>query len=91
MEQNGWRWCHKCQGLFFSRHNLGVCPAGGKHDISESGDYILRQSEPDFGQHEWRWCPKCQGLFFSGHNMGVCPAGGEHSREGSGDYSLEQQ
>jgi hypothetical protein len=44
-EQADWRWCNKCQGLFYRG---GVadshCPAGGRHaPVAESGswDYQL--------------------------------------------------
>jgi hypothetical protein len=40
--QDGWRWCHKCEGLFYGpRQALSVCPAGGAHDGSLSGNYSL--------------------------------------------------
>jgi Peptidase family C25 len=39
--QNGWAFCYKCQGLFFSRNSDGICPKGGAHDPSESGGYSL--------------------------------------------------
>jgi hypothetical protein len=40
--QENWRWCKKCQGLFFAGNpTLGVCPAGRTHDQSESGNYAL--------------------------------------------------
>ena len=40
--QNQWRFCSKCNGLFFvGRGDNGVCPAGGGHDPSQSGDYAL--------------------------------------------------
>jgi len=43
--QDNWRWCSKCQGLFFAPgSSLGVCPAGGQHQdpgASGSGDYSL--------------------------------------------------
>src|SRR5262245_14621547 len=32
-DQSNWRWCHKCQGMYFAGNNTaGVCPAGGGHD-----------------------------------------------------------
>jgi hypothetical protein len=39
--QNGWRWCHKCQGFFFAGNpSQGVCPADHQaHDASQSGHY----------------------------------------------------
>jgi hypothetical protein len=44
--QPDWRWCNKCQGLFFTGHIPGVpdsgrCPAGGSHDPTGSGAYTL--------------------------------------------------
>src|SRR4051812_29122967 len=39
--QNNWRWCHKCQGLFFGGNPGSHCPAGGAHDKTGSGDYLL--------------------------------------------------
>jgi hypothetical protein len=39
--QNGWAFCFKCQGLFYSRNSYGVCAEGGAHDPIESGDYSL--------------------------------------------------
>jgi Peptidase family C25 len=42
VSQNGWAFCFKCQGLFYSRNaSNGICPKGGAHDSSESGDYSL--------------------------------------------------
>jgi hypothetical protein len=43
--QSEWKWCDKCQGLFFSGGNtLGVCPAKGAHNDAGSGDYLLATS-----------------------------------------------
>ena len=43
-QQDNWRWCHKCQGLFFGGNaTQGHCPAGGAHDHVGSGDYSLLQ------------------------------------------------
>ena len=90
--QRNWRWCHKCQGLFFAGNPGPVCPAGGAHDQTGSANYRLVQNSPLYpGQSNWRWCHKCQGLFFAGHPGSVCPAGGAHDRTGSGDYSLIHQ
>ena len=41
-KQAGWRWCRKCQGLFFGQNlTNGRCPSGGAHDPTQSGDYNL--------------------------------------------------
>lgn len=40
--QAGWRWCSKCQGLFYGLQKaISRCPAGGMHDDSHSHDYTL--------------------------------------------------
>jgi Fungalysin metallopeptidase (M36) len=86
--QQGWRWCHKCQSLFFDAAG-SKCPAtaGAAHDGSQSGFYFLAQNSPAYpGESNWRWCSKCQGLFFGGL-AGKCPAdGAAHDSSGSGNY-----
>jgi hypothetical protein len=40
--QDNWRWCNKCEGLFFAGHHTkGVCPADGEHSLEGSGNYRL--------------------------------------------------
>jgi hypothetical protein len=40
--QDDWRWCHKCQGLWFSfNRTAGFCPAGGGHSRDGSADYAV--------------------------------------------------
>jgi hypothetical protein len=43
--QENWRYCNKCQGLFFGPNPQGVCPAsspaGGPHSNQPSGKYEL--------------------------------------------------
>jgi len=90
--QADWRWCKKCQGLAFSLNQPSVCPAGGSHDHSQSGNYTLPDNDPSApGQSEWRWCRKCQGLAFSPNQPSVCPAGGSHDHSGSGNYTLASE
>lgn len=88
MAQSDWRWCNKCQGLFFAANKtLGVCPKGGAHSDTGSENYVLETSGS--GQSDWDWCSKCQGLFFAGNKTaGVCPAKGGHDGATSGDYVL---
>ena len=95
--QPGWRWCGKCEGMFFALHGqLGVCPAVGanpQHDPEGSGLYVIQQNESHVaGQANWRWCLKCEGLFFAGgQSQGVCPRDGtEHDGGDSGDYILHE-
>jgi hypothetical protein len=93
-EQPDWRWCQKCQGLFYSGgSSQGVCPADrAPHDGSASWVYSLAMNEPhDGAQPAWRWCGKCQGLFYAGTltQNGVCPTdGAAHDGGGSADYSI---
>ena len=89
--QEGWRWCQKCQGLWFGLHPAGPCPAGGNHVQEGSGMYrLLMNYRQSSGQPCWRWCRKCQGLFYGGNHVlaGVCPAGNEHDASASADYSM---
>lgn len=90
-QQADWRWCNKCQGLFFKRAGgAGRCPAGGGHSEAGSFKYLLvyNYSLPH-GQDNWRWCRKCEGLFFAGNpTAGSCPVGGAHDATGSWNYSL---
>ena len=84
MSQSNWRWCNKCQTLFYAGNNLGVCPAGGTHNDSGSDNYELPDSGS--GQPNWRWCNQCQTLFYAGNNLGVCPH--THNDSGSENYVL---
>jgi hypothetical protein len=87
--QRNWRWCSKCQGMWFGGNPAGPCPAGGNHTKTGSGNYSLVQGATSApGQANWRWCGKCQGLWFGGNPPGPCPGGGNHIKTGSGNYSI---
>jgi murein DD-endopeptidase MepM/ murein hydrolase activator NlpD len=87
--QEQWKWCSKCQGLFYSKHSPSNCPAGsGGH--TGGGNYSLEHDiGPDYNrQDDWYRCTKCQILFYGGNPGSVCPAGpGGHSK-GGGNYVL---
>jgi hypothetical protein len=92
LAQEGWRWCNKCQGMFYGLYptGLGICPAGGAHNPSQSGRYYIRVegTVPNVQQGGWSWCSKCMGFFYSaGGTLGFCPAGGTHTNQGSGAYA----
>lgn len=91
--QRNWRWCSKCQGLWFGGNAGSKCPAGGAHIKTGSGNYSLVHNATNVpGQANWRWCSKCQGLWFAGNStQGKCPAGGSHIKIGSGNYTLAHQ
>jgi CubicO group peptidase (beta-lactamase class C family) len=87
--QSNWRWCSKCEGMYFAGHGTSVCPAGGTHGGSKSHDYkVMMNSAFPYSQNGWRWCKKCQGLHYGAAPFGVCPAGGAHDGSGSGDYRI---
>ena len=89
MLQESWRWCKKCEGLYFcdNGHRHGICPASPMgtqepHAEIETTNYILVLADPKaIGQRGWRWCKNCEGLFFAGRKgeYGFCSA---HSPEG---------
>ena len=91
---DNWRWCNKC-GVLFKDWGTRACPAGGAHDPSGSGAYVLDISPVpdasarglDGAQPDWRWCGKCSALHFS-QGASVCPIGGAHDTTGSEDYWL---
>ncbi|MER5263134.1 twin-arginine translocation signal domain-containing protein [Actinosynnema sp. NPDC002837] len=89
--QRNWRWCNRCQGLFFGGNNTtGACPAGGGHNSGGSANYFMTnyvEPRPINVQSNWRWCNRCQGLFFGGW-AGRCPLGGGHNWAGSSDYTV---
>lgn len=40
--QENWKYCIKCTGMFYGPFQIkSVCPAGGTHDGSDSGSYLL--------------------------------------------------
>ena len=43
--QDNWRWCHKCQGMYFAGLPGPVCPAGGPHENVGGGDYSMMIAE----------------------------------------------
>lgn len=81
--QNDWRFCRKCQSLFFDGYSgKGACPAGGGH-AAEGYNFALAHDVSGPGQRDWRFCTKCYAMFFDGRpEKGVCPVGGAHSAEG---------
>ena len=94
--QRNWRWCSRCQGLWFGPSQAqSTCPEGGNHSQTGSGNYsLVHQASPTPPNHQanWRWCSKCQGLWFGPNQaQSTCPEGGNHSQTGSGNYALANQ
>ncbi len=94
--QHGWRWCNKCQGLYYGPNTDSRCPAGGAHEVpanSRSWDYGVSQAPLDDANHQsfWHWCNKCQGMFYGEGTGSHCPRGGPHASptvSGSSSYTL---
>ena len=80
--QRDWRYCDKCQAMFFDGYpTKGVC-AGGAHN-AQGFNFMLPHDVPGPGQPDWRYCEKCQTMFYDGYpTKGVCAAGGIHRAEG---------
>ncbi len=89
--QDGWRFCNKCSGLFFSyQGKSGVCPAGGPH-VTDGGNYTISDDANAPGQCNWKYCKKCSGLFFAGNAGSKCPAKtptDEHDGSLSNNYHM---
>ncbi len=85
--QAGWRFCRKCYAMAFNdaSRRPGACPAGGTHDRTTSGNYVIpRDAETKAGQRGWRRCKNCAALTFvdPSRGPGLCPVGGKHTPEG---------
>eukprot|EP01097_Dermamoeba_algensis_P000061 TRINITY_DN1015_c0_g4_i2.p1 TRINITY_DN1015_c0_g4~~TRINITY_DN1015_c0_g4_i2.p1 ORF type:complete len:573 (-),score=82.41 TRINITY_DN1015_c0_g4_i2:527-2206(-) len=91
--QANWRWCNKCQHLWWAGEKNGVCIKGGTHSMEGSGDYFLHHNENHVqdGQEGWRYCHKCCVLFNSKRTtLSNCPAGGRHDPSHSGRYTIKK-
>jgi uncharacterized paraquat-inducible protein A len=76
--QTNWRYCSKCQALFFDGlKKKGVCAAGGVHS-AQGFIFTLPHDANVPGRRGWRFCQKCNG----GDDKGVCASGGAHSAQG---------
>ncbi len=83
--QSEWRFCHKCNVMFFNGFpNKGNCPSGGEHEAA-GFTFVLSYdgSETSNDQINWRFCHKCTTMFFDGFSeKGRCPSGGGHEAAG---------
>lgn len=90
--QLDWKWCRKCQGMFYGPAAASSrCPAGNTHDATGSYPYyhFYANDAPLIGmQPNWRWCRKCQGLAYAGNGPGWCPGSGRHDHTGSFNYHI---
>lgn len=96
--EGGWRFCTRCQGLFFNTNTDTYCPADygkpvrsghafnpGFYEYLPAHDITL----PDPAQDNWRFCGKCYGLFYSDNSdPGFCPQDGKGHQAGHINYQL---
>jgi hypothetical protein len=84
------RFCHKCQTLFYEGKfepagtPKGVCPAGGAHEAAGYNFEIPARGMPSAtAQDGWRSCARCWAMFYDGYsNKGTCAATSQgHVRE----------
>lgn len=99
--QSNWRWCHRCEGLWFAGNNTnGACSADGGgagypgHSREGSGNYTLKFNfDGGPGQDGWRHCFGCQTLFFyTGEPRGpvACPRNPDAGHDpNTGIYRVE--
>jgi hypothetical protein len=89
--QSNWKWCSKCQAMFYPGVvSSAPCAAGGQHFQPDKRDYslALNTSAGTPSQDNWRWCKKCQSLNYAGNPAGPCAGTGTHDNSGSGNYAL---
>jgi hypothetical protein len=91
--ETDWRWCSRCQGLFYNGgSDIGRCAATkGPHSTTGSTKVyrLARIGDSMVGEKGWKWCSVCQGLFYGGDaTAGVCLGGGGHDRSDSTEYVL---
>ena len=84
-EQNEWRFCTKCNSLFYNGYDAkGACAAGGSH-TAMGYDFMLPYdlAPTAYAQDGWRFCTGCQAMFYDGSpDQAPCPAGGNHAAAG---------
>ncbi len=84
--QTDWRYCSKCQSLFFNGYpQKGICSAGGQHSAAGYNFVLPHDAQGnDKAQTDWRFCGKCYDMFFDGYptNKGICTAGERHETFG---------
>jgi len=84
-QQSEWRFCQKCQTMFFDGFpDKGLCAAGGGQ-LAEGFNFNLTYdiAESTSAQAAWRFCTKCHAMFYDGFpDKGQCMGGGGHEAQG---------
>jgi len=85
-----WRFCNKCQVLFYTDARDNLCAAGGKH-VPQGYEFRIPfdGAETATAQRNWRTCKQCQAMFFNGYaQKGKCPVGGTHVADQTWRYVI---
>ena len=84
--QRPWRFCIKCNAMFFDGFSTkGACPGGGGHN-AEGLVFALPHDEPETAtaQARWRFCRSCFVMFFDSDGpSGFCQANQDRGHDGS--------
>src|ERR1700680_1542966 len=90
-QQPNWRFCQKCEAMFFDGFpDKGVCQAGGGH-LAQGFNFNLSYdiAESASAQAAWRYCSKCHVMYYDGFaDKGHCTAGGAHAAGQSFNFTL---
>jgi hypothetical protein len=86
--QKGWKWCKRCDELYYTQAASG-CPRGGAHDASSSSAYLPFFAPRPGAQDGWRWCKRCGAMYYGNLGGGRCIHGGPHDPSGSGNYAMQ--
>lgn len=75
-DRPGWRFCNKCDVLFYQSGKPGSCAAGGNH-VAQG--FLFRMPINAKGtptaQTDWRECENCHAMFYNGlPKKGLCPS-----------------
>ncbi|CCH78490.1 hypothetical protein BN12_30016 [Nostocoides japonicum T1-X7] len=91
-EQPDWRFCVKCQVLFYDGYNdKGHCPADDGEHARAGYHFVLPHDVPEAptSQAAWRFCDKCFVLFFDGYeDKKTCPVGDRQHRAAGFQFVL---
>lgn len=86
--ESNWKWCCRCQGMYFAKRP-GKCPAGAGHNGTFSSDYTLALNQGK-GESGWLWCKVCEGLYYGASGSSVCPDGKKAHTAGDGAYLVRK-
>jgi hypothetical protein len=85
-QQDQWRFCRKCNAMFFDGFpGKGRCAADGLGHEAQGFMFTLPHDVPQAAnaQSAWRFCHKCNEMFFDGFpSKGHCKGGGGHEAQG---------